>query len=57
MEYGTKNSDWYEEVQQSGDVLFEQFLDFNGDGLLDVIIGTNSTENQEARLYILENMA
>lgn len=48
------HSEWYEAVQESGEILFEQLLDFDGDGIQEVIIGTNSMERKEAILHIGE---
>lgn len=48
------NSEWYKEVQVTGEILFERFLDFKGDGLQEVIIGTRSAETNEAFIKIGE---
>lgn len=48
------NDEWYKKVQETGEILFERFLDFKGDGTNEVIIGTISSENNEAFILIGE---
>lgn len=48
------DSDWYGEIKEANEILFERFLDFNGDGIQELIVGTNSSESQVAMLHIGE---
>lgn len=47
-----KDSEWYKEAIGDREILFEEFIDFDGDGMKEYIVGTNSVDDGDTRLDI-----